>query len=195
MNTISPTFIRISDTSCSISFVLCFCCQLCQPVRLSSQNCLSPRSCPRLCVCHFYKIRLVLIIAACIETDFPNWSMVVEVEISLTHATTMASRQDKATADRNARTLRELVKMPQNKFCADCKRNGTASPYTLIPNLMISSPSRRTLGFMEYVSIVNYRGWLHTCSNYSSAAVSYVFAVLASIAAWARISARSNRWI
>lgn len=34
------------------------------------------------------------------------------------------SRQDKATAERNARTLRELVKRPENKVCADCKRNG-----------------------------------------------------------------------
>lgn len=33
-------------------------------------------------------------------------------------------RLDKATAERNARTLRELVKRPENKLCADCKRNG-----------------------------------------------------------------------
>ncbi|KAF4623040.1 hypothetical protein D9613_001551 [Agrocybe pediades] len=33
------------------------------------------------------------------------------------------SRQDKATTDRFARTLRELVKRPENKVCADCKRN------------------------------------------------------------------------
>ncbi|CAE7131286.1 unnamed protein product [Rhizoctonia solani] len=33
------------------------------------------------------------------------------------------SRQDKQTTDRNARTLRELVKRPENKFCADCKKN------------------------------------------------------------------------
>lgn len=36
------------------------------------------------------------------------------------------SRQDKATTDRNSRTLRELVKRPENKVCADCKRNGTS---------------------------------------------------------------------
>lgn len=35
----------------------------------------------------------------------------------------MANRQDKATADRNAKTLRDLVKHPDNKLCADCKRN------------------------------------------------------------------------
>ncbi|KDN46364.1 hypothetical protein RSAG8_04308, partial [Rhizoctonia solani AG-8 WAC10335] len=33
------------------------------------------------------------------------------------------SRQDKQTTERNARTLRELVKRPENKFCADCKKN------------------------------------------------------------------------
>ncbi|KAI9637227.1 uncharacterized protein MKK02DRAFT_43147 [Dioszegia hungarica] len=33
------------------------------------------------------------------------------------------SRQDKATTDRNARTLRELVKQPDNKSCADCRKN------------------------------------------------------------------------
>ncbi|KZT68835.1 ArfGap-domain-containing protein [Daedalea quercina L-15889] len=35
----------------------------------------------------------------------------------------MGSRQDKATTERHARTLRELLKKPENKVCADCKRN------------------------------------------------------------------------
>ncbi|CAE6383070.1 unnamed protein product [Rhizoctonia solani] len=33
------------------------------------------------------------------------------------------SRQDKQTTERHARTLRELVKQPDNKLCADCKKN------------------------------------------------------------------------
>ncbi|KAG7090620.1 hypothetical protein E1B28_009722 [Marasmius oreades] len=33
------------------------------------------------------------------------------------------SRQDKATTERHTKTLRELVKRPENKLCADCKRN------------------------------------------------------------------------
>ncbi|KAF7978976.1 hypothetical protein HWV62_44227 [Athelia sp. TMB] len=33
------------------------------------------------------------------------------------------SRQDKATTERNTKMLRELVKRPENKVCADCKRN------------------------------------------------------------------------
>jgi hypothetical protein len=36
----------------------------------------------------------------------------------------LMSRQDKATTDRFTKTLRELVKRPENKLCADCKRNG-----------------------------------------------------------------------
>ncbi|WVN88613.1 uncharacterized protein L203_103824 [Cryptococcus depauperatus CBS 7841] len=35
----------------------------------------------------------------------------------------MSTRQDKVTTDRNARILRDLVKQPENKACADCKRN------------------------------------------------------------------------
>lgn len=31
---------------------------------------------------------------------------------------------DKATTDRNARILRDLVKQPDNKACADCRKNG-----------------------------------------------------------------------
>ncbi|KAF8639402.1 hypothetical protein AX17_001527 [Amanita inopinata Kibby_2008] len=33
------------------------------------------------------------------------------------------SRQDKTTTERHAKTLRELVKKPDNKMCADCKRH------------------------------------------------------------------------
>ncbi|OJT12888.1 hypothetical protein TRAPUB_10585 [Trametes pubescens] len=36
----------------------------------------------------------------------------------------MSHKQDKATTERNSRTLRELLKKPENKTCADCKRNG-----------------------------------------------------------------------
>ena len=39
----------------------------------------------------------------------------------------MSAKQDKATTERHARTLRELLKNPENKTCADCKRNGTLS--------------------------------------------------------------------
>ncbi|KAH9920340.1 uncharacterized protein B0H18DRAFT_1025038 [Fomitopsis serialis] len=35
----------------------------------------------------------------------------------------IASSNDKATTERHAKTLRELLKRPENKVCADCKRN------------------------------------------------------------------------
>ncbi|KAI0641085.1 hypothetical protein C8Q79DRAFT_920122 [Trametes meyenii] len=35
----------------------------------------------------------------------------------------MSHKQDKATTERHARALRELLKNPENKTCADCKRN------------------------------------------------------------------------
>ncbi|OWZ66055.1 hypothetical protein AYX14_02567 [Cryptococcus neoformans] len=37
----------------------------------------------------------------------------------------MSMRQDKSTTERHAKILRELVKQPSNKNCADCKRNDT----------------------------------------------------------------------
>ncbi|TFY63464.1 hypothetical protein EVJ58_g3237 [Rhodofomes roseus] len=43
--------------------------------------------------------------------------------VSFISASTMGSRQDKVTTERNAKTLRELLKRPENKVCADCKRN------------------------------------------------------------------------
>ncbi|KAF5377200.1 hypothetical protein D9615_006473 [Tricholomella constricta] len=36
---------------------------------------------------------------------------------------TTMSRQDRATTEKFTRTLRDLVKRPENKVCADCKRN------------------------------------------------------------------------
>ncbi|KAF7326263.1 ArfGap-domain-containing protein [Mycena kentingensis (nom. inval.)] len=35
----------------------------------------------------------------------------------------MSRTQDRTTTERFTRTLRELVKQPDNKFCADCKHN------------------------------------------------------------------------
>ena len=46
-----------------------------------------------------------------------------QINQSLLHLHLM-SRQDKATSERHTRTLRELLKKPENKACADCKRNG-----------------------------------------------------------------------
>lgn len=58
--------------------------------------------------------------------------------------------QDRKGTEENARTLRELLKYPDNKICADCKRPGTSCP---APNRL--SPTRiasSALGFVESVS-------------------------------------------
>ena len=52
------------------------------------------------------------------------------------HLPTMAP-QDKKTTEANARALRELLKQPDNKVCADCKRNGTLLPAPNYPSLII----------------------------------------------------------
>lgn len=51
---------------------------------------------------------------------------------SQAHSTTMSStmhKPDKATTERNTKILRELVKQPENKLCADCKRNGAHAAF------------------------------------------------------------------
>ena len=54
---------------------------------------------------------------------------------SLPFTTTMSAKQDKATTERHARTLRELLKRPENKACADCKRNGAPHPRSWLSTL------------------------------------------------------------
>ncbi len=54
---------------------------------------------------------------------------------------------DKATTERNARVLRDLVKQPDNKMCADCRKNGTSRELTAE-----RADSRRPLGLLEPVS-------------------------------------------
>ncbi|OXG99913.1 stromal membrane-associated protein [Cryptococcus neoformans A1-35-8] len=80
------------------------------------------------------------------------------------------SRQDKATTERNARILRDLVKQPENKSCADCKRNGPFPP----PSVMCQADE-------EEKTHDGHRGtWDCICA--SGARVS--------IGRWGRISAR-----
>jgi len=43
--------------------------------------------------------------------------------------------QDKKTTEANARALREQLKQPDNKVCADCKRNGASRPAPNLPSL------------------------------------------------------------
>jgi hypothetical protein len=61
--------------------------------------------------------------------------------------TRVADEIDKATTDRNAKILRELVKQPDNKNCADCRKNGM-SVLRVSGRMLIS---RRKMGSMESV--------------------------------------------
>ena len=64
------------------------------------------------------------------------------------HLPAMVS-QDKKTTEANTRALRELLKQPDNKVCADCKRNGASHPTINHPPLIWIA--RPTLGLVEYV--------------------------------------------
>lgn len=77
----------------------------------------------------------------------------------------MATRQDKATTERNARTLREMLKRPENKLCADCNRNGEQSP--LLDSSQFHGFSRPAVGVVEYVRALHTisRGAKMTCLN------------------------------
>ena len=68
------------------------------------------------------------------------------------------SRQDKAITERNAKTLRELIKRPENKVCADCKRNGailygyTNCQHEAWLTEFLVAIARPTMGIVEHVS-------------------------------------------
>lgn len=58
------------------------------------------------------------------EADFFSETSVHLVSNHFVFSSTIMSRQDKATTERNAKILKDLVKQLDNKVCADCKRNG-----------------------------------------------------------------------
>ena len=68
----------------------------------------------------------------CVRTAFAcSLSSAPTVHAALLPATSlptvtgqMSHKQDKATTERHAKMLREMLKSPENKVCADCKRNG-----------------------------------------------------------------------
>jgi hypothetical protein len=101
------------------------------------------------------------------------------------------SPQDKATTERHARTLRELVKRPENRVCADCKHNGIP----ILPTFSLcfyaySRALRPPLGLLEYVrSRVFFPPW---ASLFALVVYFYVFAALVFTVEWAPISAKSS---
>jgi hypothetical protein len=70
----------------------------------------------------------------------------------LATTSTSMSRLDKVTAERHTQTLRELVKQPENKLCADCKRNGSCSASSLSSFFHVDG-DRSAVGVMEFVSL------------------------------------------
>lgn len=63
---------------------------------------------------------------------------------------------DKATTERNARTLRELVKQPDNKSCADCRKNGA----------LVNASAKPAGGLLTDVSLLQMLdGPLGTCEH------------------------------
>jgi hypothetical protein len=50
------------------------------------------------------------------------------------------SPQDKVTTERHSRTLRELVKRPENRVCADCKHNGMSMSLFFYRSACTSAP-------------------------------------------------------
>jgi hypothetical protein len=101
------------------------------------------------------------------------------------------SPQDKATTERHARTLRELVKRQENKVCADCKHNGTSVfslfAYTLTPTL-----DPRWASWNMCVLVHSSFAW-----RFMFAPVVYfcAFAALVFTVEWALTSAKSSRSI
>jgi stromal membrane-associated protein len=76
------------------------------------------------------------------------------------HYTSM-TRQDKATSEKHARALRELVKRPENKTCADCKRNGVSRILRVFSAgwLLTAPVVRSPMGLVELVSFPILGPW------------------------------------
>ncbi|KAJ9111839.1 hypothetical protein QFC20_002426 [Naganishia adeliensis] len=66
------------------------------------------------------------------------------------------SRQDRTTTERHAKILRELVKQPDNKICADCKKNGICK-MGFVEHVFI--------GLWELTSVEHVRKWGNRRAN------------------------------
>lgn len=81
------------------------------------------------------------------------------------------SRQDKAVTERHAKILRELIKRPENKLCADCKRH---DPRWASWNMYVA--------FVLYPNVTNRPIAVHSCA----------FDVQVSIGQWGHIYLKLN---
>ena len=119
--------------------------------------------------------------------------------------TDMSHKPDRATAERNTRTLRELVKRPENKVCSDCKRNGACTPSLVAcptaedPAMSIEADFCLTLQILDGLHgicmSIEYQEcdrWKETNGFWMLGACSCAFGALEFIVEWARILARSS---
>jgi stromal membrane-associated protein len=98
-------------------------------------------------------------------------------------------KPDKATTERNAKILRELVRQPDNKLCADCKRNGVHHRSSFFSSLTMHAQTRGgPRGTCEDSLCRCVRGSFPCIS----AACISAYDVRASTAGWARTSAASS---
>jgi hypothetical protein len=101
------------------------------------------------------------------------------------------SPQDKATTERHARTLGELVNRPENMVCVHCKHNGT-SIFSLF-SCSLHPDFRSPLGLFEYVC---FSSILFPPRLIFALEMSFcVFAALVFTVEWALGSAKSSRSI
>jgi len=103
------------------------------------------------------------------------------------------SPQDKVTTERHARTLREIVKRPENKVCADCKHNGMAICRLLFvrsSDLTSGPVDPRWASWNMYVLVFYF---FFQCFMCVLAGSFCVFAALVSIVEWAPTSAKSSQ--
>ena len=101
------------------------------------------------------------------------------------------SPQDKATTERHARTLRELVKRPENRVCADCKHNGT-SIFSLRLHTYPQTLDPRWASWNTCVLVHSSFAWRLMFAPVVSFCV---FVALVFTVAWALTSAKSSRSI
>jgi hypothetical protein len=99
------------------------------------------------------------------------------------------SPQDKATTERHARTLRELVKRPENRVCADCKHNGISILSIFSCTLTVGPLDPRWASWNMCVLVYSF--FLHFIF---ALVVSFcVFAALVFTVEWVPTSAKSSR--
>lgn len=103
------------------------------------------------------------------------------------------SPQDKATIERHARTLRELVKRPENRTCADCKHNGASTFLFFRSTLTYRCLDPRWASWN--MCVLKYTYLFYTTSCVAQVVFFCVFAAPVFTVEWAPILAKSSQLI